>query len=153
MQMNADLCDINIFSAYFVFQLKKERWLYCDSDVFICGKAIMMFRDLVFQRTNVDPLQQAMTIASTTMAVYRQNFLPEKTIGLIPPGGYRRGDNQSRIALIWLQYVSIQENIQIQHAKNIGEKVLLVDNGHSYKADGYAVVNGVKTVYEFYGCL
>jgi len=31
--------------------------------------------------------------------IFRKNFLHEKEIGIIPPGGYRRKDNQSRKAL------------------------------------------------------
>ena len=135
----------------YVFNLKKERWVYCDNDVYICAKAIMEFRSLVKQKTEVDPLLQAMTIASTTSIVYRQNFLPENTIGLIPPGGYKQVDTQSETAFIWLKYVSESENIRIQHARNGGEKVIHIGR-RKYHVDGYAEVNGEKTVYEFHGC-
>jgi hypothetical protein len=136
----------------YIFNLKKERWQYCDNDVYICAKAIMNFRQLVMEKTNVDPLRQAMTIASTTSIVYRQNFLPEKTIGLIPPGGYRRNQTQSNTALIWLKYISTTENIRIQHARNGGEKDIYIDGRH-YRVDGYAEKDGVKTIYEFHGCI
>jgi len=135
----------------YIFNLKKERLVYCNNDVYICAKAIMEFRKLVMQKTNVDPLRQAMTIASTTSVVYRQNFLPQKTIGLIPVGGYRTTDTQSATCLLWLKYISTSENIRIQHARNGGEKVIHIGS-HRFKVDGYAEVNGVKTVYEFYGC-
>ncbi|MCP3662156.1 MAG: hypothetical protein GY696_06610 [Gammaproteobacteria bacterium] len=135
----------------YIFNLKKEREEYCDNDVFICAKAIMKFRDLVMERTNVDPLRQAMTIASTTSVVYRQNYLPKKTIGLIPPGGYRKNDVQSITAFLWMQHLSVKNNIRIQHAKNGGEKVIQVGN-KKYKVDGYVEVDGVKTIYEFHGC-
>jgi len=136
----------------YVFNLKKERLDYCENDVYICAKAIMAFRDLVLERTNVDPLQQAMTIASTTSVVYRQNYLPMKTIGLIPPGGYRKNDIQSTTATIWLKYVSERDNIRIQHSRNGGEKVIHFAD-RNYKVDGYAEINGVKTIYEFHGCI
>ena len=73
----------------YIFNLKEERWMYCDNDVYIDAKGTMTFRDIVKKLTGVDPLLQAMTIASTTSIVFRQNFLPAKTIGLIPPGGYQ----------------------------------------------------------------
>ncbi|MCP3666695.1 MAG: hypothetical protein GY696_30060, partial [Gammaproteobacteria bacterium] len=138
-------------NAVYVFNLKKEREDYCDNDVFICAKAIMKFRDLVLERTNVDPLRQAMTITSTTSVVYRQNYLPKKTIGLIPPGGYRKNDVQSITAFLWMQHLSVKNNIRIQHAKNGGEKVIQVVD-KKYKVDGYAEVDGVKIIYEFHGC-
>ncbi|MCP3665966.1 MAG: hypothetical protein GY696_26290, partial [Gammaproteobacteria bacterium] len=136
----------------YVFNLKKERLAYCENDVFICGKAIMAFRQLVLEKTNVDPLRQAMTIASTTSVVYRQNFLPNKTIGLIPPGGYRKNDIQSITAIIWLQWLTriSASKIRIQHARNGGEKVIQI-GARKYKVDGYSEVDGVKTVYEFHG--
>ena len=121
----------------YVFNLKKERWTYCDNDVFICAKAIMEFRDLVLQKTNVDPLLRAMTIASTTSVVYRQNFLPPNTIGLIPPGGYRANKPQSDTAFIWLKYVSENQNIHIQHARNGGEKLIKIGK-RKYHVDGYS---------------
>ncbi|MGB5440078.1 MAG: DNA polymerase, partial [Gammaproteobacteria bacterium] len=135
----------------YVFNLKKERWIYCENDVFICAKSIMEFWALVIQKTQVDPILRAMTIASTTSIVYRQNFLPEKTIGLIPPGGYKITDSQSEVALIWLKYISESENVRIQHARNGGEKIITI--GHrKISVDGYAEKNGKKIVYKFHGC-
>ncbi|MCP4353153.1 MAG: hypothetical protein GY795_47485 [Desulfobacterales bacterium] len=98
----------------------------------------------------MDPLQQAMTIASTTSIIYRQNFLPKDTIGLIPPGGYRKNDVQSVTALIWLKYITETEGIHIQHARNGGEKKIYIGN-RTYKVDGYAAAT--NTIYEFYGCV
>ncbi|MCP3663791.1 MAG: hypothetical protein GY696_15090, partial [Gammaproteobacteria bacterium] len=135
----------------YVFNLKKEWEDYCENDVCICAKAIMKFRDLVFERTNVDPLCQATTIAGTTSVVYRQNYLPRNTIGLIPPGGYRKNDVQSITAFLWMQHLSVKNNIRIQHARNGGEKIIQVGS-KKYKVDGYAEVRGVKTIYEFHGC-
>ncbi len=137
--------------AEYTFNLKIECWNYCNNDVFICAKAIMKFRDLVWGRTNVDPLLQVMTIASTTMQVYRQNFLTENTIGLIPPGGYREKGRFGNTALKWLKYISANKGIHIQHARNGGEKKIPVGD-KVYMVDGYAEVNGQKIIYEFYGC-
>ena len=44
----------------------------------------------------------------------------------------------------------VKENINIQHADNIGEKQIIL-NGKKYKLDGYC--EQTNTIYEFYGDL
>ena len=140
-----------LVQSNYKFNLKKERWAYCNNDVFICSKGIMKFRELVFKHTDVDPLLEACTIASSTNIVYRKNFLKPKTIALIPNGGYRKQEHQSQIAMKWLKWISHKKQIRIQHAKNGGE-VTVKANGKDYKVDGYAEIDGKKTVFEFNGC-
>jgi hypothetical protein len=59
--------------------------------------------------------------------------------------------NSSKIADLWLKWLSQKNNIYIQHAKNGGE--IKVDN---YFIDGYSKVysNGqiIETIYEVHGC-
>ena len=50
-------------------------------------------------------------------------------------------------ALQWLQYEQTKLKIQIQHAYHQGEKTVF-----GYRVDGYAVVDGVETVWEYNGC-
>ncbi len=99
-------------------------------------------------------MRQAMIIASMTSVFYRQNFLPNKTIGLIHPSGYRNNDVQSITAIIWLQRLTqiSASKIRIPHARNLerGEKVIQIGN-RKYKVDAYAQVDGVETAYEFHG--
>ena len=59
----------------------------------------MKLRDNVISETGVDPLVQATTIASSCNLVFRGCYLKPDTIGLIPPGGYRRHEKQSVIAI------------------------------------------------------
>ena len=134
------------------FNLKKERWEYCNSDVAICASGIMKFREMLKEMNGVDPLLECTTIASTTNKVFTRNFLAKDTIGLIPPGGFRRNEKQSFIAIKWLKWISVSQNIQIQHARNMGEKIIKFDNGHTLKVDGYTEINGEKIVYQFQGC-
>ena len=79
--------------------MRKEKLAYCESDVAILREASMKFRDLFLTETTVDPLSEAVTIASACNRVYRKNYLQPNTIGLIPPGGYRRNEKQSIIAI------------------------------------------------------
>ena len=51
-------------------------------------------------------------------------------------------------AVQWLQWEQTKINVQIQHAFHHGEIEV-----HGYKVDGYAVINGVETVWEYNGCV
>ena len=50
-------------------------------------------------------------------------------------------------AVRWLQYEQTKINVQIQHAFHQGEKEVC-----GFNVDGFAVVDGVKTVWEYNGC-
>ena len=77
------------------------------------------------------------------MYTFRKNFLKPESIALIPPGGYNRLENQSAKALRWLMWISESQDLDIQHARNQGEKKIL-----QYKVDGFCEAN--NTVYEFH---
>ena len=50
--------------------------------------------------------------------------------------------------LEWLNYMELEDEIQIQHAYYRGE---FTGYGEKYKPDGYAVVDGLETFYEYLG--
>ena len=106
----------------------------------------MKFREDFIKLENIDPLQYT-TIANVCMSIYRANYMPEKTIAIVPE--YTKADNFSKTFIMWLDYIASQNNIQIQHALNCGENQLTINN-QIYKVDGYCDKN--NTVYEFYGC-
>ena len=54
----------------------------------------------------------------------------------------------SKIAIEWLNSIMKKENIFIQHAENIGEKELILNNKR-IKCDGFC--NATNTIYEFHG--
>ena len=54
----------------------------------------------------------------------------------------------SKISIKWLEEISQKENIFIQHAGNIGEKKIKI-NDKLFKFDGYCEIT--NTVYEFHG--
>ena len=73
--------------------------------------------------------------------------MPPKSIALIPAFGYPNPGAYSYKSYIWLTMVSLERNIQIQHAKNsLKEKRI-----GKYKIDGWHEESG--TVFEFHGCV
>ena len=130
----------------YVFDFKKEILEYCRSDVDILRRGIMKLREDFIELENIDPLRY-ITIASVCMTIYRSNYMPNKTIAIVPE--YAKTDNFSKMSIMWLNYVSTTKGLNIQHALNGGEKKLTID-GKTYKVDGFC--EKTNTVYEFYGC-
>ena len=83
-----------------------------------------------------------LTIASVALKVFKQNFLKERQLALLPKQGYRGNVNQSLVALCWLR--SIQHLTHSQISKN-GEKKLC-----GRFVDGFDKDSNV--VYQFHGC-
>ena len=130
----------------YVFDFNKELIEYCRSDVDILRRSMIEFREDFIKLENIDPLRY-ITIASVCMSIYHANYMPEKTIAIVPE--YVKSDNFSKTSIMWLDYLTHKNNIQIQHALNGGEMQLTINN-QIYKVDGYCKEN--NTVYEFYGC-
>ena len=130
----------------YVFDFKKEILEYCRSDVDILRRGMMNLRENFIQLENVDCLQ-SITIASVCMTIYRSNYMPNKTIAIVPE--YAKTDNYSKMSIMWLNYMSKAKGLNIQHALNGGEKVLTIGD-KTYKVDGFC--EETNTVYEFYGC-
>ena len=131
-------------SENYVFDFKKEIIEYCRSDVDILRRGIMKLREVFIKLENIDPLRY-ITIASVCMTIYRSNYMPNKTIAIVPE--YAKTDNFSKMSIMWLNYVS--NGLNIQHALNGGEKKLTI-NDKTYKIDVFC--EETNTVYEFYGC-
>ncbi|CAH0546857.1 unnamed protein product [Brassicogethes aeneus] len=129
-----------------LFNFKEELVKYCILDVAILRKACIKFRDCFLKSNNIDPFQEATTIASVCNKVFRRNFLQPETIGIIPVNGYRRADNQSEIALKWLFWKEASHPGKIIHAGN-GREVRLKEN---ILVDGFC--EATNTVFEFDGC-
>ena len=135
-----------------IFDLQKELLDYCRSDVDILKQSCIAFRNLFLEitkknesDTGVDPFVESLTLASACHLVYRRNFMPENTIGLIPPMGYC-AEPTSHKAIIWLKNIAMINQVHIQHARNGGEKII-----NDMKIDGWDDKN--STAYEFHGCI
>ena len=133
-------------SENYVFNFKKKIILeYCRSDVDILRRSITKLREDFIQLENIYPLRYIM-IASVCMTIYRSNYMPKKTIAIVPERNAKT-DNFSKMSIIWLNYMSNGDNIK--HALNGGEKKLTIGN-KTYKVDGFC--EETNTIYEFYGC-
>ena len=120
----------------YVFDFKKEILEYCRSDVDILRRGIMKLREDFIELENIDPLRY-ITIASVCMTIYRSNYMPNKTIAIVPE--YAKTDNYSKMSIMWLNYVSTTKGLNIQHALNGGEKKLTIDDKtykHEFNFDG-----------------
>ena len=87
----------------YVFDFKKEILEYCRSDVDILRRGIMKLREDFMELENIDPLCY-ITIGSDCMTIYRSNYMPTKTIAIIPE--YAKTDNFSKMSIMWLNCVS-----------------------------------------------
>ena len=131
-------------SENYVFDFKKEIVEYCRSDVDILRRDMMKLREDFIQLENIDPFRY-ITIGSVCMTIYRSNYMPKKTIAIVPESV--KTDNFSKMSIIWLNNVS--NGMNIKHALNGGEKELNINN-KTYKVDRFCEETNV--VYEFYGC-
>ena len=131
-------------SENYIFDFKNEILKYCQSDIDILGRGIMKLREYFIQLENIHPLHY-ITIASVCMTIYHSNYLPKKTIAIVPESV--KTDNFSKMSIMWLNYMS--NGVNIQHALNGSEKKLAIDN-KTYKVDGFCKEN--NTIYEFYKC-
>ncbi|KAK5650288.1 hypothetical protein RI129_001317 [Pyrocoelia pectoralis] len=129
-----------------VFKMSEEIVKYCLMDVKILVKGCLQFRSMFMSQNKVDPFEESTTIASACNKVFRRLFLKENTIGLIPKGGYRRADKQSKVAIQWLRWVEHSQQLTIQHAGKARE----FKTPSGIKVDGYCAET--NTVYEFLGC-
>ena len=135
------------------FELQTELLMYCKSDVDILVKSCLKFRELFMMITTsddnekgIDPFINSLTMPSACHDVYRKLFMPENSIALIPDFGYQNPESTSIKAFLWLKYISIKNNIKIEHSRNGGEKK--IDN---LRLDGWH--NETQTAYEFHGCI
>lgn len=87
-----------------------------DQYLKILAQACLKFREIRLREWNVDPFNDAITIANSYYFAFRRNFLRRNTIGLIPKNGYRLMDTQSAIALQWLSWEEKKRDVRIVHA-------------------------------------
>jgi hypothetical protein len=143
---NAKFMNWYTSKAHEQFDFQKELVAYCASDVDILFKACVEFRRIFMELTDEDPFSKCLTMPSACHLVYRKHFMPSQSIALIPEFGYQKIEPSSYKSYNWLKFISLRDNIYIQHARNGGEKLF-----DKFKVDGYCEQN--STIYEFHGCL
>lgn len=136
----------------YIFDFAKEIVSYCKNDVTILRRACLAFRKMFIECGKVCPFEESTTIASACSRVYRKNFLKKDRIGIIPTGGYRWGQNQSRKAVSWLIWMEHELGLIIAHAGHGRETRLpegvLVDGYYEEIIDDAVI----KHVLQFHGC-
>ncbi|KYN23128.1 hypothetical protein ALC57_04462 [Trachymyrmex cornetzi] len=135
----------------FIFDFQREIVKYCRNNVDILQRACLTFRKIFLERGSVCPFVECTTIASTYMKVIRRNFLRGEEIGVIPAGGYRYRDNNSRKAVQWLVWMERKLNQRLSHA----------GRGREFRITGTSVDRYYETdlenetrryVLQFHGC-
>lgn len=136
------------------FNFREEIISYCESDVNILKQGCLTYRELVMSLTKlsqiendqgIDPFKSCITLPSLCHLAYRRNFMQPQSIALINDNGFNPTQNYSIKQMLWLKYVSLTENVNIQHCFNNKEKKY-----GPYSVDGYC--QETDTVYEFHGC-
>uniref|UniRef100_A0A1Y1L1R3 DNA-directed DNA polymerase n=1 Tax=Photinus pyralis TaxID=7054 RepID=A0A1Y1L1R3_PHOPY len=129
----------------YTFDFQKEFIDYCVADVDILARSCLKFRELMIKEGNVCPFTESVTLPGACNKIFRRSFLKPNTIGLIPKGGYRNCDNQSKLAIRWLLLEERSRQIDIIHSGKQKEARV-----GGVKVDGYCPKT--NEVFEFHGC-
>ena len=108
------------------FDFAEEILANCQSHVKILIDGWMAFRTL-FQTITI--------IASACSTVFRTRFLNPNTIGPIPTQGYRSKDHHLFNALKWLEWVSRENGVKIQHTWNGGEPRIELEDINKFQSN------------------
>jgi hypothetical protein len=90
------------------FNMRRDIEKYCVNDVKILLQSIMCFRRLFKDKTGLDPLSRAFTLASVGLEYFRAHILEEKTVGVTPIEGYHAKRRNSRMATAWLDFYEFE---------------------------------------------
>ncbi|CAN2389583.1 hypothetical protein PRIEUP_LOCUS5996 [Pristimantis euphronides] len=149
-----------------IFDLEKELKLYCKQDVGVLRHCCIPYHERIMEMIEkksrvyckcekkfveklscIDPFQ-LIPLGFVCMAIYHIKFLHENTIAILPSDNYHKTQKRySTLAIQWLMYIALVENIDIQHTLRRGEEKVA-----HYFLDGYACITGKATAFEFYGC-
>ena len=114
-------------------------------DVQISHRAWKAFRKIFLDIGGIDPFFSATdssseaTIASACSYLYRKKFLKPNTIGILPPTGYRRADNNHSLkAVEWL----------LKCEREIGREIIHAGRAREYKLPEGFLVDGYLPPWE-----
>ena len=124
-----------------IFDFDQEIKKYCEKDVEILMRAIMIFRDIWLANFKIDCFSRCITLPMAVMEVFKTNYLKPYSIAIIPRNGYDSRRKQSYIANAWLDYMQL----------NRDKKILREYRIQSFVTDGF--IPETREVFEFYGCL
>ena len=142
------------------FRMQEEMKSYCISDVKLLKTGCQKFQKEFFTHAEFNPMEKCITIASACNRYWRKKLLPQNTIAVEPPRGWHGATtNTSLVAREWLAYENHLLRLQHGDAPTHPDRIRTATNGgevrvytpaQSFLVDGH---DGVKTIYEFNGCL
>ncbi|KAL3109583.1 hypothetical protein niasHT_016927 [Heterodera trifolii] len=144
------------------FDLKEKLPEYCCNDVQILTHALVELRREFKQITQrngkhvgIDILWQAMTIASACVKNYALNHLKQNSLAIVPEKGYTPQQNQSALAIKYLDWYSHINNVNIQTAHSRYGEYVFKREGQVYQVDGYIKGTNERRdkIIEVNGCL
>lgn len=122
------------------YNFKTELIKYCKNDVEILKMAIMKFRELFIEVTEIDPFTRNFTLPSVGLEYFRANMSEDKPIGITPLNNYIEKRNNSIKANTWLDWHQKEKKTEIIREHQYGP----------FFADGY--IKDERHVFEFFGC-
>lgn len=134
----------NHVDSNYVFNNRNELIKYCKNDVQLLQEGCLKFMESFITLTGISPFLQCMTLAQTVSYVYRRNFMPERSLGIIPKNNYRSQQNQSVIGRKWLVYQNM-----IQPYGHV--EMETTAPGTRISVDGINRERG-NLIFEFQGC-
>ena len=88
------------------YDFESESVSYCQSDVKLLKEGFLEYRRLIQSICNgIDPFERACTAASACNYIYRQLFMPDDSIAILPNNGYTGSELTSFPAAIWVSWV------------------------------------------------
>ena len=126
--------------SHIEFNFQKEIIRYCEQDVKILMKGVMIFRDNWIKTTKLDPFTRCITLPMAVMESFDANYLKNNQIAIIPRIGYEAHRKVSYIGQAWLDFLEKTRNTIIKREFRLGR----------YTADGF--IEKTKEAFEFYGC-
>lgn len=130
---------------------------YCLNDVEILTEALLAFRSKFLEISRpkqttgsigIDIIRDTMTIASACMKHFRLNHLKPDHLGIVPEKGYDTCDNQSTLAMKYLDWYAEKNSVVIQTAHSEEGEYKVAGR---FKVDGY--IKSEDRAIEVNGCV
>ena len=122
---------------------------YCDNDVLVLRSCFETYRYNIITAFKIDPLQDALTVASTCFAIFTNNFLTKDNELLVIDR--QRESGFSKEGITWIQTKERALKRKFVHARRFGgEKKMKLSNGRTIYADGFDYVS--NKIYNYHGC-
>ena len=119
------------------YDFESELVSYCQSDVKLLKEGFLEYRQLIQSICNgIDPFEIACTAASACNYIYRQLFMPDDSIAILPNNGYTGSELTSFPAAIWVSWVEQTAFQELQRHGHQQELRLYKSGGGSRKGKG-----------------